>query len=138
MLFHADGRLQALSRTKQGVVAQTWSKDGGKKWSPQTATGLANPSSGTDAVTLSDGRHLIVYNPTAHRPDEAKGDRYPLAVAIASDGLAWEPVVTLETEPCKSGYAYPAVIQAADGLVHITYTLDRRAIKHVVLDPAKL
>lgn len=138
VLFHADGRLQALSRTKQGVVAQTWSKDGGKTWSPQTATELPNPSSGTDAVTLSDGRHLIVYNPTAHRPDEAKGDRYPLVVAISSDGLAWSRVVTLETEPCKSGYAYPAVIQAADGLVHITYTFDRRAIKHVVLDPAKL
>ena len=138
VLFHSDGRLQALSRTKQGVVAQTWSKDGGKTWGAQTATELPNPNSGTDAVTLADGRQLIVYNPTGHRADEAKGNRYPLAVAISSDGLAWNKVVTLETEPCKSGYAYPAVIQAADGLVHITYTFDRRAIKHVVLDPAKL
>ncbi len=138
VLFHSDGRLQALSRTKQGVVAQTWSKDGGKTWGAQTATELPNPNSGTDAVTLADGRQLIVYNPTGHRAEEAKGNRYPLAVAISSDGLAWNRVVTLETEPCKSGYAYPAVIQTADGLVHITYTFDRRAIKHVVLDPAKL
>ena len=47
-------------------------------------------------------------------------------------------VVTLEAEPKRDGYAYPAVIQAADGLVHVTYTWDRRRIKHVVIDPARL
>ncbi len=138
VLFHSDGRLQALCRTKQGVIAQTWSKDGGQTWSPLTAIGLPNPNSGTDAVTLADGRQLLVYNHSAHRADEAKGDRWPLDVAVSDDGLSWRRVLTLETEPCKSGYAYPAVIQAADGLVHITYTVNREAIKHVVLDPAKL
>ena len=138
ILFHKDGSLQVLCRSKQGVVTQTWSKDGGATWSPLTATELPNPNSGTDAVTLADGRQLIVYNPTGHRADEAKGNRYPIAVAVSDDGLSWRKVVTLDTEPCKSGYAYPAVIQAADGLVHITYTFDRAKIKHVVLDPKKL
>lgn len=138
ILFHKDGKLQALARSKQGVVAQTWSADGGKTWSALTATELPNPNSGTDAVTLADGRQLIVYNHSAHRPNEAKGDRWPLAVAVSDDGLAWKRVVTLETEPRTSGYAYPAVIQAADGKVHITYTFGRQIIKHVVLDPAKL
>jgi len=81
---------------------------------------------------------LIVYNHSAHRPHEAKGNRFPLDVAISDDGLSWRHVVTLETEPNKAGYAYPAVIQASDGHVHITYTWDRQRIKHVVLDPAKL
>jgi predicted neuraminidase len=36
------------------------------------------------------------------------------------------------------GYAYPAVIQAADGLVHVTYTWNRQRIRHVVLDPRAL
>ncbi|MFT3870716.1 MAG: exo-alpha-sialidase [Nibricoccus sp.] len=138
VLFHKDGRLQAVCRTKQGVIAQTWSKDGGKTWTALTAAELPNPNSGTDAVTLADGRQLLVYNHSAHRIDEAKGNRYPLDVAISSDGLSWKRIITLETEPCTSGYAYPAVIQAADGKIHITYTWDRKRIKHVVLDPTKL
>jgi predicted neuraminidase len=139
VLLHRDGVLQTLCRTKQGVVGMTWSRDGGLTWTPLAATELPNPNSGTDAVTLADGRQLIVYNHYGHRPDESgKGNRFPLDVAVSEDGLAWRRAVTLETEPCTAGYAYPAVIQAADGKVHITYTWDRKRIKHVVLDPAKL
>ena len=138
ILFHRDGRLQTVGRTKQGVNFQTWSKDNGKTWSPLTAIELPNPGSGTDAVTLADGRQLIVYNHNGHRAEEAKGDRWPLNVALSADGLKWRMALTLETEPNKSGYAYPAVIQTRDGLVHITYTKNRERIVHVVVDPRKL
>ena len=138
VLVHRDGSLQALCRTRQGVVGQTWSRDGGKTWGPMSATELPNPNSGTDAVTLADGRHLIVYNHAAQRPDApGSGNRWPLDVAVSVDGLTWTRVLTLEREPLPSGYAYPAVIQAADGLVHITYTWDRKRIKHLVIDPRK-
>ena len=139
VLFHPDGQLEALCRTKQGTVAMTWSKDGGKTWSDLVASELPNPNSGTDALTLSDGRQLIVYNHTAHRPgDSGWGNRWPLDVAISADGLVWKRVVTLEKAPMTSGYSYPAVIQTSDGRVHITYTWGRKRIKHVVIDPAKL
>lgn len=139
VLQFADGRLEALCRTKQGTVAMTWSKDQGRTWSGLAATELPNPNAGTDAVTLADGRQLLVYNPTGHRPEEpGKGNRWPLALALSRDGVVWTRVLTLETEPRVSGYAYPAVIQTSDGRVHITYTFGRRQIKHVVLDPAKL
>lgn len=139
VLLHPGGGLQALCRTKQGVVAMTWSGDGGKSWSALAATTLPNPNSGTDAVTLTDGRQLIVYNHAAHRPDHSgKGNRYPLDVAISSDGLEWRRALTLESDPYPAGYAYPAVIQASDGRVHVTYTWDRRRIKHVVIDPDRL
>jgi predicted neuraminidase len=59
-------------------------------------------------------------------------------VAVSTDGLTWSRVLTLEREPLPSGYAYPAAIQTADGLVHVTYTWDRKRIKHVVIDPRKL
>ena len=58
-------------------------------------------------------------------------------MAISADGVHWTRVLTLERDPVPSGYAYPAVIQASDGLVHITYTWDRKRIKHVVVDPTK-
>jgi predicted neuraminidase len=90
---------------------------------------LPNPNAGTDAITLADGRHLLVYNHTD------KG-RSPLNVAISRDGRSWQPVVALETKPGE--FSYPAVIQSADGLVHITYTWNREAIARVVLDPAQL
>ncbi len=137
LLVHRDGAVQAVGRTKQGVVFQTWSKDGGQTWSALTATDLPNPNSGTDAVTLADGRHLLVYNHSGHRALEAKGDRYPLDVALSADGITWRRVFTLESEPVVSGYAYPAVIQTSDGRVHVTYTFGRKQIKHVVLDPRK-
>ena len=47
-------------------------------------------------------------------------------------------MLTLESEPTGSGYSYPAVIQTSDGKVHVTYTWDRKKIKHVVLDSEKL
>ena len=129
ILVHQAGRLQAIGRTRSGRVFQTWSNDGGKTWGPTELTMLPNPSSGTDAVTLRDGRHLIVYN---HTP---KG-RSPLNVSLSRDGATWEAGLILESEPGE--YSYPAVIQTPDGLVHISYTWKRQRIKHVVIDPKQL
>lgn len=139
ILFHPGGKLQAVARTRQGAIGSSWSSDGGRNWSPVGAVDLPNPSSGTDAVTLQDGRHLMVYNHSAHRPETpGKGPRWPLNLAVSDDGLAWRNVLTLESEPLKEGYAYPAVIQARDGKVHITYTHNRTRIRHVVVDPGRL
>jgi predicted neuraminidase len=129
LLTHPDGRIQALSRSQQSKVVECWSADGGKTWSKLAATSLPNPDSGIDAVTLADGRHLLLYNPTT------KG-RSPLDVALSADGKTWKNVLVLEDQ--LGEYSYPAVIQSADGLVHITYTWHRKKIKHVVVDPAKL
>ncbi|CAN5177851.1 exo-alpha-sialidase [soil metagenome] len=138
VLFHADGVLQAVARTRQGALASTWSRDDGRTWSPLGAVDLPNPNSGTDAVTLADGRQLIVYNHSGHAAETpGKGPRWPLNVAVSDDGLSWRTVATLATEPLVSGYAYPAVIQTSDGLVHATWTWDRKRIAHAVLDPRR-
>jgi len=63
--------------------------------------------------------------------------RFPLNVAISRDGRHWEMAAVLDSEP-PGQYSYPAVIQTADGLVHITYTWKRLRIKHVVIDPGAL
>lgn len=134
ILTYGDGRLQVLCRTMQDVISESWSEDGGQNWSPMTATALPNPSAGTDALTLRDGRQLLVYN---HSPRDKKSPgRRILNVALSEDGKTWKPVLTLENK--KGEYSYPAVIQTSDGLVHITYTYDRESVKHVVLDPQEL
>jgi len=135
ILTYADGRMQILCRTQESFIAQSWSTDRGKTWSRMTATSLPNPNAGTDAVTLKDGRQLLVYNHTTDGGQFPSG-RNMLNVAISADGITWEIVMTLERE--KGEFSYPAVIQTADGLVHITYTYLRRSIKHVVIDPGKL
>jgi predicted neuraminidase len=129
ILVHADGRLQAIGRTRSQRVFETWSSDRGRTWTPLALTSLPNPNAGIDAVTLRDGRHLVVYNHTTQ-------GRSPLDVALSRDGKAWDAPIAIETEPGE--YSYPAVIQTSDGLVHITYTWKRQRIKHVVIDPARI
>ncbi|MHC4863175.1 MAG: sialidase family protein [Planctomycetota bacterium] len=129
LLIYADGRIQALCRSQQGRITETWSSDGAKTWSKMAATSLPNPNSGIDGVTLVDGRQLLVYN---HTTD----GRSPLNVAVSQDGKDWKAALVLENEPGE--YSYPAVIQTSDGKVHTVYTWKRRKIKHVVIDPAKL
>jgi predicted neuraminidase len=97
-----------------------------------------NPNSGNDAVTLADGRHVLVYNPTKRQPDGRSGPRSPLGIAISNDGLQWTDMVVLESDDAEHGYSYPAIIQTNDGLIHITYTWRRSRIRYVVLDPAGL
>ena len=127
LLLNGPKGLLMLCRSKQKKIAKAWSKDGGKTWTDLTLTNLPNPNSGIDAVQLSDGRSFLVYN-------DSERKRTPLNIAISSDGgETWKPGPVLESEPGE--YSYPAIIQSADGLVHVMYTWHRQKIRHVVLDP---
>ena len=125
-----SGKLLALGRTRESKrIFQIESANGGLTWGEMTLTDMPNPNSGTDAVTLADDRHLLIYN-------HSEKARTPLNIAVSSDGRTWTPAVTLETEPGE--FSYPAIIQAAYGKVHVTYTWNRKKIAHAVIDPAKL
>lgn len=135
ILTYPDGRLQVLCRTRQNVISESWSTDNGKTWSKMAAIQLPNPNAGTDAVTLADGRQLLIYNHTV-RGNGFPADREMLNLAISEDGKNWKPVMTLEKEPGE--FSYPAIIQAKNGLVHITYTYQRKSVKYAVVDPKML
>jgi alpha-L-rhamnosidase len=126
ILNHSNGILQALTRSQNETINETWSYNSGKTWTPLQQTGLINNNSGIDAITLQDGRHLLVYN-NCKAPS-----RSPLNVAISKDGKNWEPLLELENE-VGAEFSYPYVIQTADEKIHITYTWKRKKIKHVVL-----
>ncbi len=137
ILDHGQGKLQIVARSRNRALVESWSADNGETWSPLVKTTLPNNNSGTDALTLKDGRHVLVYNHVLPPGDLAKGPRTPLNVAVSKDGKTWYAALILEDSPI-SQYSYPAVIQTADGLLHFIYTWRREKIKHVVVDPAKL
>jgi len=136
ILNYGKDTLQLLARSKESKIMSSWSYDGGMIWGELKATELPNPNSGIDAVTLDNGYQLLVYNHSVRETENIGNSRTPLNVAISVDGESWKNVITLEDEPGE--YSYPAVIQSEDGMVHITYTWNRKKIKYVMLDPKKL
>jgi predicted neuraminidase len=87
------------------------------------ATSLVNNNSGIDAVTLKSGYHLLVCNPI-------KKGRNKISLFGSTDGINWEELLVLEDES-EGEFSYPAIIQAKDGTVHISYTYNRVKVKHV-------
>lgn len=131
ILTYKGNRLQLLCRSRQNHIVQTWSSDNGNTWSPLNKIALPNPNSGSDAVTLRNSLQVLVYNPLQKGKEWWNG-RNKLVVAVSTDGIHWKDIYTLEDAP-SGEYSYPAIIQTKDGGVHISYTMDRKNIKHVVL-----
>ncbi|MDD4778268.1 MAG: exo-alpha-sialidase [Fermentimonas sp.] len=137
ILKHPGGNLQILCRSINKKILTAWSDDNGRTWSNLEPIDLPNPNSGTDAVTLKDGRHVLVYNHI--EPDSDWGNRNILNIAVSNDGLNWAAAALLENDEDSDGeYSYPAIIQSKDGMIHITYTWNRKMIKYVVIDPSKI
>ena len=127
-----DGRLAALARTRSEHIGITYSEDNGKTWSKLKLIDTPNNNSGLDAVTLSDGNHVLICNdkPIPNGIKNGKGLRTPLSLMTSSDGESWHHWMTLEDSPI-SQYSYPSIIQTSDGHIHCIYTWRRQRIKHV-------
>ncbi len=131
LLLYPDNKQQLLCRSKENRLVSLWSDDAGINWSAPDTTELLNPNSGTDAVTLHNSWQLLVYNPTERTKDKWGGPRSPLSVAISKNGIDWKDILVLEDEPGE--FSYPSVIQSKDGMIHITYTSNRKKIKYVAV-----
>lgn len=131
-LIHMEGRhirLYARSTAAIGRICQADSFDNGLTWSEVKATSLPNPNSGIDALHLRDGRIVVVYNRTTR-------GRTPLNLAVSRDGTDWRDFHDLETDPGE--YSYPAMIEAHNGDLLITYTWQRRKIRFVRFPLSKI
>lgn len=119
---HENNTLQALCRTRNSYIAQTWSVDGGLTWSQLELTDLINPNAAIDAITCDGLGYLLVYN-------DCQFGRYKLVIAASSDGHSWEVKVVLEES--MGEYSYPSLAFSENGSLHILYTFNRKNIKHV-------
>ena len=130
LLQYPDGSIHALCRSNQNYILESVSRDDGKTWSPLTKTKILNPNSGIDAICKKNGVIYLVYNPMESGKEWVNG-RNQLDIDISFDGQEWFDIYHLENE--KSGeFSYPAIIQTSDGLIHITYTYNRKNIKHII------
>ena len=89
-------------------------------WSDPEPTNLTNPDASIAAVSLNDGRMLMVYNDIS---------RAHLWLAISYNGTEWHPIYQLEDKPGEE-FSYPS-IQVNGNLIDILYTNNRQNIKHV-------
>jgi predicted neuraminidase len=93
------------------------SRDDGVSWSPVVDSPFPNPGAGIEAIQLASGRWALVYN-------DLPSGRYSLAVSVSDDeGETWKWTRHVErTERGEGQFHYPSMIQAADGMIHVTYT----------------
>lgn len=127
-LAHSARQLQILCRTKEGRLAESWSTNAGDSWTPLRLTDLPNPNSAVDAVRLSNRQFILAYN---HSPT----NRGELNLALSDDGLKWTPLMVVEKGDGE--FSYPAIIQTRSGQVHLTYSWNRKGIKHAIIDLKK-
>ncbi len=121
--------LRDQSRTRR--LRTAYSADSGWTWSGAEARGLPNPDAAIDALRLSDGRILLVYN-------DAVSGRENLRLAVSADeGATWLRGPILEGNAGKE-YSYPCLAEGRDGRIHVTYTWERRRIRHVAFNRAWL
>jgi predicted neuraminidase len=134
VLQRNDGSLVAYMRENGPLdrIRIAESTDQGASWGPVGVTPLPNPGSGLDALRLSDGQWLLIYNDTT-------SGRQSLAVSLSDDeGKSWKWTRHLEKQSTGS-FHYPAIIQGGDGTVHAVYSYfvaGGKSMKHAAFDEA--
>ena len=122
-------RLYARSRTLASKVVVADSMDSGMTWTQGRYIDVPQNNSGLDVVRLVDGRIVMIFNNTTV-------GRTPLNLAVSTDGEHFRVFAALEDTVGQ--YSYPAIIQAPDGSLEMTYTWQRKAIKYVHLSLARV
>lgn len=117
-------RMLARSSSDIGRISVADSTDGGQTWTRAQPSTLMNPNAGFDGLRLRDGRYVLLYN-------DSSTMRTPLVLAVSNDAEHWTKFLTVES--AAGEYSYPALIQAENGDLVMTYTWNRKKIRMVRL-----
>ena len=131
-----DGTLVAYMRDSGDApyrVLTSTSTDDGESWSPAIDTEIPNPGSSLEVIALRDGRWVMVFNDTEE-------GRHRLAVALSDDeGQTWKwKRYVGRSEARAKSFGYPSLIQAEDGILHLTYSYREQGgatIRHCTFEP---
>jgi predicted neuraminidase len=110
------------------------SVDTGRTWTAAQKTEIPNTAS-VQVLKLSDGRWAFIGN-------DIDDGRYQISLYLSDDeGKTWNWKTHLEqVKKGEGSFSYPSMLQAADGMLHITYSYQQQekleSIKYVVVNPA--
>ncbi len=135
----ANGDLMAFMRDNGPApkrVHSSVSKDQGLTWSRTEDIAMPNPGSSVEVIQTRSGHWLMICN-------DLENGRHSLVVSMSDDeGKTWKWQRHLEKDtlgPAAGRYHYPSAIEAADGTIHVTYSIftndpgageERKSIKH--------
>jgi len=137
-----DGTLVAYGRDKGPAkkIRVAESADGGVTWSRFYDLEIANPDSSVSVVRLENGHWVMICNDLTGQ-DGRHGRSRLVAYLSDDEGANWRWKRNIEDSTVgpefKPHASYPTVIQARDGMIHVTYTYtptDGETIKHVSFD----
>jgi len=106
----AGGRLWMFMRTSSGRQWQSFSDDGGERWSDPVPSAIASPLSPASVKRIPQtGDLLMVWNDHSGRHPFPEGKRTPLCLAVSKDeGATWSPSRVLEADP-EGWFCYTAL-----------------------------
>jgi predicted neuraminidase len=121
-----DGTLYTMMRDNGRPpqrIQHAESRDRGETWSDVTDSALPDPGAGLEIIALANGHWVVINNDTEQ-------GRHRLAVQLSDDeGRTWKWRRHLENDepgPDAGRYGYPSIIQAKDGTLHATYSVQLR------------
>ncbi len=142
-----NGHLVAFFRSRAAdCIYASRSADNGRTWTEPTRTVLPNNNASIQALRLQSGRIALIHNHYAANADARATvwprRRYPVTIAVSEDGGETFPWMRHldpgdgfsgeQNEHLNRTCAYPCILQARDGLVHMAYSYrDRQCIKYV-------
>jgi len=121
------------SKPKQIPVSET--KDAGQSWTAAKDLEIPNPNAALAALTLANGMKLMVLN-------DIEAGRYRLVMVMQEPhSQQWHVMQVLEDDASlvngrQREFSYPFLITSNGEDVHLTYTWDRKKIRHVYFPAA--
>jgi len=123
------------SQAKQIPVSET--KDAGQSWIVAKDLEIANPNAALTTLTLTNGTRLMVLN-------NIETGRHRLVMMMwDQNSTQWKVVQVLENDELLANdqrreFSYPYLVSANGEDAHLTYTWDRKKIRHLYFPAAWL